>query len=102
MPIRSDMIIPATKLRYQLTKMLPKIVGNQYYTLTYKGYPRVALVDMEYLEKLERNRLFDEATQEGSEMFAYYLKSIGKDINTISEEEANQIIWKLANDENSD
>jgi hypothetical protein len=29
-------------------------------------------------------------------MFAEYLKSIGKDINTISEEEANEIIWKLA------
>lgn len=96
MPMRSDMVIPATKVRFELTKILPQIQGNQYYTLTYKGYPKVALVDLKYLEKLERWYKFERAFEVGTEAFAEYLKKIGKNINTISEKEANAIIWKLA------
>lgn len=96
MPMQSDMVIPATKVRFELTKILPLIKGSRYFTLTYKGYPKVALVDLQYLEKLERRNKFERAFEEGSQAFAQYLKKIGKDINTISEEEANEIIWKLA------
>jgi hypothetical protein len=96
MPMRSDMVIPATKVRSEFTKILPRIIGDNYFTLTYKGYPKYALVDLKYLERLENKKLFEKAFKETSSMFAEYLKSIGKDINTISEEEANEIIWKLA------
>lgn len=96
MPMRSDMVIPATKVRSEFTRILPLIRDNQYYTLTYKGFPKVAIVDLKYLEKLERWYKFESVFQAGGEDFAQYLKSIGKDINTISEKEANEIIWKLA------
>lgn len=96
MPMRSNMVIPATKVRYELSKILPQIQGNQYYTLTYKGYPKVALVDLKYLEQLEDKRLLEKASKETSKMFSDYLKKIGKDINNITEEEANEIIWWLA------
>lgn len=96
MQIRSDMIIPATKVRFELSKILPLIRDNQYYVLTYKGYPKAAIVDIEYLEKLENKKLFEKALDASSDIFAKYLKKIGKDINTISEKEANEIIWKLA------
>lgn len=96
MPMRSDMVIPATKVRSEFTKLIPLISGSQYYTLTYKGYPRLALVDIVYLEKLEDKKIFEKALGQTSKMFADYLKTIGKDINTISEKEANEIIWKLA------
>lgn len=96
MPMRSDMVIPATKVRYELTKILPRLVGSNYYTLTYKGYPKAALVDLNYLEKIERWYKFERAFFAGERAFTDYLKSIGKDINTISEKEANEIIWRLA------
>jgi len=96
MPMRSDMVIPATKVRSEFTKILPRITGDKYFTLTYKGYPKYAIVDLNYLENLESKKLFKEATEETSSMFAKYLKSIGKDINTISEKEANAILNKLA------
>ncbi len=94
--MQSDMMIPATKVRFELTKILPLIKGSRYFTLTYKGYPKVALVDLQYLEQLEDKKLFEKAFAETSEMFAEYLKKIGKDINKISEKEANEIIWRLA------
>lgn len=96
MPIRSHLIFPATKVRAEFTRLLPLVKGNQYLTLTYKGYPRAAVVDMQYLEKLEREGLFNRAFEAGDEAFEHYLKSIGKDVNTIGEKEANKIIWKLA------
>lgn len=96
MPMRSDMVIPATKVRSEFTKLIPLIRGSQYYTLTYKGYPRLALVDIDYLEKLEDKKIFEKALEQTSKMFANYLKTKGKDINIISEKEANEIIWKLA------
>lgn len=96
MPMRSDMVIPATKVRSEFTRIIPFIRGDQYFTLTYKGYPRLALVDIEYLEQLEDRKIFERALARTTKMFADYLKKIGKDINTISEKEANEIIWKLA------
>lgn len=96
MPMRSDMVMPATKVRSEFSKILPLIRSNHYYTLTYRGYPKIALVDLDYLEKLERWYEFEKAFQTGSKVFSEYLKKIGKDINTISEKEANEIIWKLA------
>jgi hypothetical protein len=90
------MVIPATKVRSEFTKILPRIIGDNYFTLTYKGYPKYALVDLKYLEDLESRKLFEKATAETSSMFAKYLKSIGKNINTISEKEANAILNKLA------
>lgn len=102
MPIQSHLIFPATKVRSEFTRLLPLVKGNQYLTLTYKGYPRAAVVDLQYLEKLEREELFNKAFQATSTMFAEYLKSIGKDIATISEDEANQIIWDLAKSKKRD
>lgn len=96
MPIQSHLVFPATKVRSEFTRLLPLVRGSQYLTLTYKGYPRAAVVDTRYLEDLERKELFTKAFEAGNEAFANYLKSIGKDINTIGEEEANRIIWKLA------
>jgi hypothetical protein len=96
MDISSNRVIPATKVRFELTKILPQIQDSRYFVLTYKGYPKAALVDIKYLEKLERRRIFDALLKETSGMFSDYLKTIGKDINTISEKEANEIIWRLA------
>ena len=96
MNINSNMVIPATKIRFELAKILPQIQDNRYFVLTYKGYPKIALVDIKYLEKLEKRRVFDALLKETSDMFADYLKTIGKDTNTISEKEANEIIWRLA------
>lgn len=96
MPMRSDMVVPATRVRFELSKILPKIKGNRFYTLTYKGYPKVALVDLQYLEELERWYKFERAFQAGTEAFTKYLKKVGKNINTITEKEADAIIGKFA------
>lgn len=96
MPIQSHLVFPATKVRSEFTRLLPLVRGSQYLTLTYKGYPRAAVVDMEYLEKLEREELFNRAFRATSGMFAEYLKTVGKDVAAISEDEANRIIWDLA------
>ena len=46
-------IIPITKARWSLGTLTQKIKGEQYIVLTKGGTPKAALVDIEYLKKLE-------------------------------------------------
>ena len=46
-------IIPITKARGSLGTLTKKIKGEQYIVLTKGGTPRAALVDIDYLKKLE-------------------------------------------------
>lgn len=46
-------IVPITKVRSNLSSLTQKVKGEQYIVLTKGGTPRAALVDIDYLTKLE-------------------------------------------------
>ena len=46
-------IVPITKVRSNLSSLTQKVKGEQYIVLTKGGTPRAALVDINYLTKLE-------------------------------------------------
>jgi len=46
-------IVPITKARSNLSSLTQKVKGEQYIVLTKGGTPKAALVDIDYLTKLE-------------------------------------------------
>ncbi|OGH22176.1 MAG: hypothetical protein A3F31_05245 [Candidatus Levybacteria bacterium RIFCSPHIGHO2_12_FULL_38_12] len=54
MNISSSNIIPVTEARNKLGNLTEKVSGEQYIVLTKGGSPKAALVDLEYLTKLEK------------------------------------------------
>ena len=46
-------IVPITKARSNLSSLTQKVKGEQYIVLTKGGSPKAALVDINYLKKLE-------------------------------------------------
>ena len=46
-------IVPITKARSNLSNLTQKVKGEQYIVLTKGGSPKAALVDIDYLKKLE-------------------------------------------------
>lgn len=46
-------IVPITKVRSNLSSLTQKVKGEKYIVLTKGGTPRAALVDIDYLTKLE-------------------------------------------------
>lgn len=53
MDLRLSNIIPITKARGKLGNLAEQAVANNYFVLTKGGSPSVALVDFDYLKKLE-------------------------------------------------
>lgn len=54
MNLSSSNIIPITEARSKLGDLAEKVSGEQYIVLTKGGSPKAALVDLEYLTKLEK------------------------------------------------
>jgi len=50
----ASLIIPITKARGRLGALAEKVSGEQYVVLTKGGSPKAALVDIDYLTKLEK------------------------------------------------
>lgn len=48
-------IIPITKARERLGKLTERVSGEKYVVLTKGGSPKAAIVDISYLNKLERD-----------------------------------------------
>lgn len=45
-----DRVIPLTEVRARLSEIVEQTKGDQFWVLTWHGRPRVAIVDVEYLE----------------------------------------------------
>lgn len=51
--VRTDRIIPLTKARQRIGKLVKKVKGNDFFVISKTGIPKVALVDVDYLGKLK-------------------------------------------------
>ena len=87
-----DRMIPLTEARARLSEIVEQTSGDQFWVLTRRGRPRVAVVDVEYLDRLIRRAWFDDLASRSHTTFDEYLRRRGLDPATVTEEEVDEIL----------
>ena len=87
-----DRIVPLTEARSRLSEIIDKTTGEEFWVLTRRGKPEVAMIDIDYLDRLIRRARFDELTARSHDAFEQYLKAQGVDPESASEDEINEIL----------
>lgn len=87
-----DRMVPLTEARSRLSEIVDKTAGDQFWVLTRRGRPTVAMVDIEYLNQLIRRAWFDDLTSRSQRAFANYLRERGMDPDSVTEEELQEIL----------
>jgi prevent-host-death family protein len=87
-----DHIIPLTEARARLSELIEKTTGDQFWVLTKGGKPRVAVVDVNYLDRLVRRAWFSDLSARSQAAFDDYLRRRGLDPETVSEAEVEAIL----------
>jgi prevent-host-death family protein len=90
--IALDRIIPITEARARLREIIEQTRNDQFWVLTWRGRPRVALVDVEYLDQLTRRAQFDDLAARSQTAFDEYLRQRGLDPMTVTEEEIESLL----------
>jgi prevent-host-death family protein len=90
--ISIDRVIPLTEARARLSEIVEKTLGDQFWVMTKGGKPRVALVDVEYLDRLVRRAWFNDLSARAKVSFDDYLRARGYEPGSIAEEEAEDIL----------
>ena len=87
-----NQIIPLTQARSRLSELVEKTHNTRFWVLTKGGKPRVALVDVAYLDELMRRATFNDLAAQSQATFDDYLRRQGLDPDSISEAEAEAIL----------
>jgi prevent-host-death family protein len=87
-----DRIIPVTEARARLREIIEQTRNDQFWVLTWRGRPRVAVVDVEYLDQLTRRAQFDDLASRSQTAFDEYLRQRGLDPTTVTEEEVEALL----------
>jgi len=87
-----DRMIPLTEARARLSEIIEKTSGDQFWVLTRRGRPRVAVVDVEYLDQLIRRAWFNDLASRSHAAFERYLRARGLDPATVTEEEVEELL----------
>lgn len=97
--IQPKNIIPITDARAKLDDLVTDARGNNFFVISRKGKAEAALIDVNYIMELEKKLDFVEMRrlhQEMQESFRKYLIKQGKNPDTMSDEEAEKILQRLA------
>jgi prevent-host-death family protein len=87
-----DRIIPITEARARLREIIEQTRNDQFWVLTWRGRPRVAVVDVEYLDQLTRRAQFDDLASRSQTAFDEYLRQRGLDPMTVTKEEVESLL----------
>ena len=90
--ISIDRVIPLTEARTRLSELVEQTTGDQFWVLTKGGKPRVAVVDVHYLDQLVRRAWFNDLSAQSQAAFDGYLRQQGLDPETASEAEVEAIL----------
>ena len=90
--IALDRIIPLTQVRTRLSEIVEQTRGDQFWVLTRRGRPRVAIVDVEYLDQLIRRAWFNDLASRSQSAFDEYLQRRGFDPTTVTEEQVESLL----------
>ena len=87
-----DRMVPVTEARARLSEIIEQTSGDRFWVLTRRGRPRVAVVDVEYLDGLIRQTWFNDLASRSNTAFDEYLRRRGLDPATVTEEEIEEIL----------
>lgn len=97
--IQPKNIIPITDARAKLDDLVTDARGSNFFVISRKGKAEAAIIDVNYIMELEKKLDFAEMRrlhQEMQESFRTYLIKQGKNPDTMSDEEAEKILQRLA------
>lgn len=69
-----DRIVSVTEARSRLSELVDKATAGEFWVLTKGGKPRVAIVDVAYLDELVRRAWFNELAHQSQNAFDTYLR----------------------------
>ena len=87
-----DRIISVTEARSRLREIIEQTSDDRFWVLTWRGRPRVAVVDVEYLDRLIQRAWFNELASRSEAAFDEYLRRHGLDATTVREEEVEALL----------
>ncbi len=87
-----DRIVSVTEARSRLSELVEDAADDTFWVLTKGGKPRVALVDVAYLDELLRRARFNELAVQSQSAFDAYLRRQGVDPNAIDETEVDRLL----------
>ncbi len=87
-----ERVVPLTEARNRLSEIVDNAIKDRFWVITKGGKPRVAVVDVQYLDELVRRAWFDTLAAKTQGAFRQYLLSQGLDPDKITEEEAEAIL----------
>lgn len=86
-----DRIVSVTDARSRLSELVDEAKSEEFWVLTKGGKPRVALVDVAYLDELIRRAWFNEVAAQTQNVFTSYLRAQGTDPDVIEEEKIESL-----------
>jgi prevent-host-death family protein len=87
-----ERIVPLTEARARIGEIVESAVGDRFWVIAKSGKPKVAVIDIQYLDDLIRRAWFDDLSAHTQGDFRRYLSGRGLDAERISEEEAESIL----------
>jgi prevent-host-death family protein len=87
-----DRILSLTEARSRLSELVERTEAEEFWVLTKGGKPRVAIVDVAYLDNLIRRAWFNELSARSQAGFDDYLRKQELDPDAISETEVQAIL----------
>lgn len=90
--IALDRIIPLSEARARLKDIIEQTNDDRFWVLTRRGKPRVAIVDVAYLDQLIRQAWFNDLSSRSQAAFDEYLQQHGLDPATATDEEIEALL----------
>lgn len=87
-----DRVVPLTEARSRLSEIVDNTVGDHIWVISKGGKPKVAIVDVQYLDNLLRRAWFDALSAKTQGAFRAFLVEKGLDPDRLSEEEIERIL----------
>ena len=87
-----DRMVSVTEARARLRELIEQTNDDQFWVLTSRGKPRVALVDVDYLDQLMRRAWFDSLASRSQSAFDDWLRRHGLDPETVTEQEIESFL----------
>lgn len=87
-----DHIISITEARSRVSELVQTTVDEDVWVLTKGGKPRVALVDVDYLNQLMRRAWFNDLAERSQFAFDSFLRRQGQEPDDLSDDSIEEIL----------
>ena len=89
-----DRVVSVTEAQTRLSELVEGAAADAFWVLTKGGKPRVALVDIDYLDRLIRRAWFNDLAQQSQSAFDAYFRIQGVEPDGLDENQAETLTGK--------